>query len=113
MACKLYHDTERGKPYGQYADYLFLTDQGKPFDRFMMRRYVERIGAAAGLRLYPHLLRHTGAVEHLRFGIDLETLRRLLGHSKLTTTQRYLNALQQEDVHVGARRTSPGDNRRL
>ena len=113
MACKLYHDTERGKPYGQFADYLFLTDRGKPFDRFMMRRYVARIGASAGVRLYPHLLRHTCAVEHLRFGIDLETLRRLLGHAKLTTTQRYLSALQQEDVHVGARRTSPGDNRRL
>ena len=45
----------------------------------------------------PHKWRHTFATQFLRKGGDLETLRMLLGHTNLKTTQKYLH-LSQDDI---------------
>jgi integrase/recombinase XerD len=44
----------------------------------------------------PHKWRHTFATIFLRRGGDLETLRMLLGHSNLKTTQKYLHLTEQD-----------------
>jgi len=45
-------------------------------------------------RIYPHLLRHTFATSYILGGGNLESLRILLGHSDLTTTQKYVHLAQ-------------------
>ncbi|MBI9010564.1 MAG: tyrosine-type recombinase/integrase [Tenericutes bacterium] len=45
----------------------------------------------------PHKWRHTFATNFLNWGGDLETLRLLLGHSNLKTTQKYLH-LSRNDI---------------
>jgi len=42
-------------------------------------------------RISPHKLRHTFSIEWIQRGGDLESLRRILGHSSVATTQRYLD----------------------
>lgn len=57
-----------------------------------------------GVRTSWHTLRHTFAVNYLRKGGNLYYLQRILGHSSITTTERYLRSLGIEDlqkVHDG------------
>lgn len=54
--------------------------------------------AIVGVRISPHTCRHTFAVNYLRAGGNLEYLRRILGHSSIETTQKYLRSLGVEDL---------------
>jgi site-specific recombinase XerD len=72
---------------------------------------IERLGKAAKLeavRCSPHIFPHTFAVEFLRGGGNVFTLKELLGHTSLTRVNRYL-ALAQADLENQHRQFSPGD----
>ncbi|HOG48590.1 MAG TPA: site-specific integrase, partial [Anaerolineae bacterium] len=68
-----------------------------------------RLGRAAGVSpCGPHRFRRTFALWRLRDGMDLHSLRLLMGHSSLTVLQRYL-ALTGEDVERAHAAHSPAD----
>lgn len=70
-----------------------------PMSSRNLRKIVSRLGRIAGIekRVHPHMLRHTAATIYLRRGANIETVRRVLGHESLATTQKYL-ALTDSDV---------------
>lgn len=58
----------------------------------VVRCLFARIKRNTGIdRIYPHLLRHTFATSYILGGGDLESLRMLLGHSDIKTTQKYIH----------------------
>jgi integrase len=62
--------------------------------RAVFRYHRKRVGVAAA---NPHRFRHTFAVDMVRAGISLPTLMRLMGHTNIEMTLRYVN-LSAEDV---------------
>lgn len=73
------------------GDILFIGKQGKPLNPGIFQRTLRNIRAQMGLpdSATPHAFRHSFATHLLAAGTDLRAIQELLGHSSLSTTQRY------------------------
>ena len=70
---------------------IFITKSGKPFLVRNIRTAIERYFRLAEIKdAKVNDLRHTFVAHHLKHGVSLLVLSKLLGHKRLTTTERYL-----------------------
>ncbi len=72
-------------------DRVFITKSGKPFLIRNIRTAVERyfrLGEIKGAKVND--LRHTFVAHHLKHGVSLVVLSKILGHKRISTTERYL-----------------------
>ncbi|HEX6393436.1 MAG TPA: tyrosine-type recombinase/integrase [Acidimicrobiales bacterium] len=70
--------------------FLLERDDGNPFDRRTIHRYVAAVARRAGVgRVHPHQLRHTLATQCLNRGMSLEAIAALLGHRSPRMTLVY------------------------
>jgi integrase/recombinase XerD len=92
---------------------LFVGKSGYPLNRDSLRQVIHAIGEKASIQhAYPHRFRHSFAIQYLRSGGDIFTLKDLLGHNSLEMVQHYAR-IADVDVQEAHRKASPVDNWRL
>lgn len=92
------HEVDEGR--GEPA--LFLGARGGRLNRRQAARIIEALCLRAGLpqAISPHGLRHSFATHLLEAGANLRSVQELLGHARLSTTQRYTHLTLSRLVDV-------------
>lgn len=88
------------KVRGEASPWLFVSRTGAKLTPNTVEQLFDRLEAVAGVkgvRCSPHTARHTTGVEWIRSGGDAFELQKMLGHTTLHMTNRYV-ALASEDV---------------
>lgn len=77
-------------------DKIFITKSGKSFLIRNIRTAVERYFRLAEIKgAKVNDLRHTFAAHHIKQGVSLMLLSKVLGHKRLSTTERYLEYIKE------------------
>ncbi len=81
---------------------LFINRRGGPLTSRSVGRIVKHIAVAKGLPpdVHPHTLRHAFGTHMLSEGADLRAIQELLGHERLSTTQKYTQLSLQQVTEV-------------
>ncbi|MCL5070832.1 MAG: tyrosine-type recombinase/integrase [Actinobacteria bacterium] len=83
------------------TNYFFTTNSGGKLSRIYIYNMVKGYTRRAGIdkKISPHTLRHTFGTNFYRQMKDIETLRKILGHAHISTTQIYVT-LANIDVEM-------------
>jgi len=106
-----YITKERPEPINPRDDgRIFLNADGYPMTHDAVEKLFQRLKKTAQVKkLHPHMCRHTFSVRYLVNGGDAFSLQKILGHTSLEMTRKYVN-LASGDVKEKHRKFSPMDN---
>ncbi len=81
----------KDKTFPEASDLMFVTERGERMNRNRVRyevsKYLKMVCTLK--KCTPHVLRHTFATAMLNHNANLESVKKLLGHQSLTTTEVY------------------------
>ena len=86
--------------------YLFLTEQGEKMNTYVLRNNMKAYSEKAGVKITPYQLRHFFGTEYLRHDGNLLYLQKVLGHSNLNTTRKYIQ-ISDDDLLRSHQMVSP------
>ena len=96
---------------GYQLEYLLFSQNGRQLTVETIENVVRACGKACDVRVEircsPHTCRHYFAQTQLKNGCDLFTVSKLLGHTNIDITKRYLNSMNDDDFFKMAIKTSP------
>lgn len=104
-AIEAYREKRDARP-GERA--LFVNSRGARLNDRQVRRLVKMYAllATGDSTVHPHSFRHAYATHLLNDGADLRTIQELLGHARLSTTQKYTQ-VSLKDLQAVYDRTHP------
>ena len=89
---------------GNAVKEVFLNQKGKPLSEHGIWYIVAKYSGAEGTNKHvsPHAFRHTFATAMLSSGADIRVVQEMLGHSSISTTQRYTHVTTERLKEVYA-----------
>ncbi len=80
------------------SEYIFTTERlpHRQLGVRMVETMFARMGKDLGIKLSPHIIRHTTATLSLQSGMEITQVQKMLGHSSVATTQIYAETSQAE-----------------
>jgi len=94
----IYRDERSSLTGSEWDGAFFVSAKGQRLKNFQVRGMVKRQLAlvTAQRKRSPHVLRHTFATTMLNHRADLESVKELLGHERLSTTEIYTHTTFEE-----------------
>ena len=90
------------------TSYVFLSEDGKPFSVRTLRNDIHDLLREIGWegKASPHVLRHSFATHLLENGAEIMSVKEMLGHSNISTTQVYTH-VNVERLREAFKKTHP------
>ncbi len=83
-----------------FEDILFLNNRGEKLTRVMIYTILNIAKKGTGIKkkVSPHILRHSFATHLIENGADISSIQHMLGHTNVSTTERYLHVNKEHLV---------------
>ncbi len=88
--------------YMRFLDTKYVKGYVKlfPYSYSSAWRKIKSIGEAAGVRVHPHMLRHSFATALLRKKESIVTIAKIMGHESLDTTKKYTKIVDSDMINA-------------
>lgn len=89
---------EKGRVSQKESEYVFITKTGNPLLVRNIRSTIDRFFRLAGVEhAKVNDIRHTFLAQHLMQGVRLPYLSKVVGHKRISTTERYLDYIERDE----------------